>query len=99
MRKEYKLEQLKVKRRGPLPGLKDAKAALATKVKLTIMLDADIVAHFKQSAAQSGALPYQTQINQALRQMITPHENDVRSALLKDRAFIASLARAVKRAA
>ena len=34
------------------------------------MLDGDIVEHFKRRAARPHAAPYQTQINQALRQVI-----------------------------
>jgi len=40
------------------------------KVRINIMLDEDIVEYFKQRAALPNAAPYQTQINQALRQII-----------------------------
>ena len=69
MREEYDLKKLKVKRRGLLPELKNAKDRPA-KVRITIPLDLDIVNYFKQSADGMGSLPYQTQINQALRQAI-----------------------------
>ena len=48
MREEYDLKKLKVKRRGPLPELKDEKGKQA-KVRITISLDQDIVTYFKQS--------------------------------------------------
>ena len=40
------------------------------KIRINIMLDEDIVGHFKRRAARPHAAPYQTQINQALRQVI-----------------------------
>jgi uncharacterized protein (DUF4415 family) len=95
MRKEYDLKALKVKRRGVLPALK-GKTADEAKVRVTIALDRDVVEHYKQAAAKRGALPYQTQINQALRQTIDqPAAQALKSALLKDKDFIRSLAREV----
>lgn len=93
MRKEYDLKALKVKRRGVLPALTQH-AAEQAKVRVTIALDRDVVEHYKQVAAKRGALPYQTQINQALRQAIDqPAAQALKSELLKDKDFIRSLAR------
>jgi len=65
-------------------------------VRVTIALDQDVVEHFKEAAAQRGALPYQTQINQALRQVIEqPDAQALKSALLQDKDFIRTLAREV----
>jgi len=95
MRKEYDLKSLKVKRRGVLPGLRGQVPEQA-KVRVTIALDRDVVEHFKAVAAARGALPYQTQINQALRQAIDqPPTQALKSELLKDKDFIRSLAREV----
>lgn len=95
MRKEYDLKALKVKRQGLLPGLKE-QALEQAKVRVTIALDRDVVEHYKQAAASRGALPYQTQINQALRQTIEqPATQALKSELLKDKEFIRSLAREV----
>lgn len=95
MRKEYDLKSLKVKRRGVLPGLR-GKAPEQAKVRVTIALDRDVVEHFKDAAAKRGSLPYQTQINQALRQAIErPLAHTLKSELLKDKDFIRSLAREV----
>ena len=95
MREEYDLKKLKVKRRGPLPGLKDEKGKQA-KVRITISLDQDIVNYFKQSADVAGSLPYQTQINQVLRRVIENSQQDdteiVKLKLLKDTDFIRALA-------
>lgn len=94
MRKEYDLEKLKVKRRGLLPELQDAKGK-STKVRITISLDQDIVEYFKQSADRVGSLPYQTQINQVLREAIEKNRQDdietVKLELLKDADFIRAL--------
>ncbi len=95
MRKEYDLKSLKVTRRGVLPGLHGQTPEQA-KVRVTIALDHDVVEHLKQAAAQRGALPYQTQINQALRQAIDqPAAQTLKSELLKDKDFIRTLAREV----
>ncbi len=40
------------------------------KLRINIMLDEDIVEYFKQRAALPNAAPYQTQINQILRELI-----------------------------
>jgi uncharacterized protein (DUF4415 family) len=41
------------------------------KLRINIMLDEDIIEYFKQRAALPNAAPYQTQINQALREIIS----------------------------
>lgn len=40
------------------------------KVHVSMTLDADVLEYFKERASRPGALPYQTQINQALRDLI-----------------------------
>lgn len=69
----------------------------ACKAEVTIMLDADIVEHFKRKAAAPDAAPYQTQINNALRRVMedetgTGHEHP----LVNNEAFIASVAERVR---
>ncbi len=99
MREDYDLKQLKVKRRGPLPGLDGGEPDTA-KVRVTIALDRDVVAHFKAEAAKPGALPYQTQINQALRRMVFGGDSEteaVKAALLEDSEFLSAVADAVDR--
>ena len=66
---DYDLKSLKVKRRGVLPGLEEQDAR-AAKVRVTIALDLDVVEPFKAEAKKPGALPYQTQINRALRRRL-----------------------------
>ncbi|MFN7949419.1 MAG: BrnA antitoxin family protein [Blastocatellia bacterium] len=41
------------------------------KARITIMLDGDVLEYFRARAAAPGAAPYQTQINQALREVMT----------------------------
>jgi len=95
MRKEYDLKALSVKRRGLPRGVQGDKADHA-RVRITIALDSDVVDFFKQAAAKRGALPYQTQINQALREAMEQSSADrLKSALLKDKAFIRSIAREI----
>jgi uncharacterized protein (DUF4415 family) len=97
MKKEYDLTKLKVKRRGPLPAFRDAEGR-PVKVRITITLDQDLVEHFKTEAAKPGALPYQTQINQALRKAIIGEEvrpeqtEAMKAALLQDPDFLRAVA-------
>lgn len=102
MKAEYNLKKLKVKRRGVLPALR-AKKADHTKIRITISLDKDVIEHFKSESNTKGALPYQTQINQALRQLIDqPHSGsdnvtEIKSTLLHDKIFINEVAKRVNR--
>ena len=75
-----------------------------SKVKISILLDADVLAYFRARAKQPHAAPYQTQINQELRQLM---ERDQRqptksaaasdyAGLLDDPAFIAAVAERVE---
>ena len=106
MRKEYDLSKLKVIRRGVHP------TALASrgqppKVRVSINLDGDVIAHFKSLAAAPGALPYQTQINQALRRVMQGSGIEepaagygvaaLRKALLADQGFIDEVARRARK--
>jgi len=99
MRKEYELSKLTVKRRGPLPAFQGSERPL--KVRITISLDQDLVEHFKSEAEKPGALPYQTQINQALRRAIqfdggeSVTIEDIKASLLKDPGFISSIAKKI----
>ncbi len=101
MRKEYDLKKLKVKRRGMLPGLK-TEGPPPAKVRITIALDDDVVEYFKAQSTRPGALPYQTQINQALRRAIESGGTDaeaLKTALLKDSTFLRAVAREMRGAA
>ncbi len=103
MRKEYDLKQLKVKRCGVLPELEGATAE-NTKIRVTIALDKDVVDFFKAQANSRGALPYQTQINQALRTMLPDSREHsalyekMKHDLLYDKHFVISLKKILKKA-
>ena len=56
---------------------KTVRARPVKKARINIMLDEDIIEHFKARAARPNAAPYQTQINQALRGLLS---QDARSA-------------------
>ncbi|EKD73891.1 MAG: hypothetical protein ACD_45C00158G0005 [uncultured bacterium] len=100
MKPEYDLKKMKVKRRGVLPMMR-AKAADHVKVRITISLDKDVIQYFKAEAKHPGTLPYQTQINQALRHLIDePHgaSNDIaeiKTTLLHDKVFIKEVAKLI----
>ena len=67
------------------------------KVHISIKLDADVLDYFKQRARRSGAPPYQTQINQALRQVIDRDREGFRAeALLRDDRLLDAIAEWVK---
>ncbi len=76
--------------------LKDCKS------RVNIMLDADIVDFFKEQATNKGSLPYQTQINQALRQFVEnakePNNEVVTMKMLDNPRFISVLAEKLKAA-
>ncbi len=97
MQREYDLKKMKVKRRGILPELQAEAVDKNTKVRITISLDQDVVGYYKHIAEAPGALPYQTQINQALRKTMAQDERElIKIELLKDRDFIQQVAERVK---
>ncbi len=103
MREDYELSQLKVKRRGLLPGLESG-GERPPKVRITIALDQDPIDHFKAEAAKPGGLPYQTQINLVLRRALDPggaspaDAEAIKAVLLEDVEFLEVLARKVRAA-
>jgi len=104
MKKSYDLKKPKVKRRGVLPALQ-AESTASNKVRITISLDQGVVEYFKAEATHPGALPYQTQINQALRKLIdrrhgSAHDDieKIKTELLHDPAFIRQLTKVVRQA-
>jgi uncharacterized protein (DUF4415 family) len=66
MRKEYDLSGAKRAKFRDLPPFDQIDRY--TKVRITIFVDNDILKFFKARAAKRGKPPYQTQINQALRE-------------------------------
>lgn len=82
------------------PGATDVKNC---KVKITMLLDAEIVEFYKERAAQPGNPPYQTQINAELRRAMRtvehPAEQVVTLAMLENPEFLSVLAGKLKKAA
>ncbi len=73
------------------------------KLKVTIMLDADILDFYKERAAEQGNLPYQTQINRELRKAMDkakqPKSEVVTLEMLENPAFLSDLANKLKKVA
>jgi uncharacterized protein len=68
------------------------------KVRVTMFLDDDVVAHFKARAEQPNAAPYQTQINQTLREAMGRDRQTAAAPAavsLDDPAFLKRLAERV----
>jgi len=101
MRKEYDLEKLNVKRRGILPSVA-ASSMENAKIRITISIDKDVIEFFKEKAKQPGALPYQTQINQALRTLLptaeghSPLYQQIKEELLHDPTFTFTLKKIIQ---
>ncbi len=73
------------------------------KLKVTILLDADLIDFYKEQAAKLGNLPYQTQINQELHKAMEntkqPKSEVVTIEMLENPQFLANLASKLKLAA
>jgi uncharacterized protein (DUF4415 family) len=92
MKAEYDFSKA---RRGSARVLPPKRAiAKHSKIRITMMVDADVLAAFKSEAEAPGAVPYQTRMNQVLRAHLeaTPTSVDV---LLDDEGFIGRLAERV----
>ena len=93
MKKEYDFARAKrVTFRG-LP--RERERARHTKVRITILLDQDVLAFFRGKASQPGAEPYQTQINRVLREHMSGGGPPGTAALLTDERFLSRLAERV----
>jgi uncharacterized protein (DUF4415 family) len=93
MKKEYDFSRARRAGFRNLPP--EDQRARHTKVRITIHLDRDILEHFKARAREAGAAPYQTQINRALRQLISDTDPATQDRLLGDDRFISRLAERV----
>jgi uncharacterized protein (DUF4415 family) len=92
MRKEYDFSNAKRANFRNLPPLDQIDRY--TKVRITIFVDNDILKFFKARAAKRGKPPYQTQINQALREYMDTSGPSGKGAL-SDRKLISHLAERV----
>jgi uncharacterized protein (DUF4415 family) len=66
-----------------------------TKVRISIMVDLDVLKFFKEQAAAPGALPYQTQMNKVLRSEMGRKET-LHDALVRDERFVDAVAHRLK---
>ena len=67
-----------------------------TKVRISILVDLDVLNFFKDKASKAGALAYQTQINQVLRAEMEGKELADANRLAQDDRFIRAVAKRVK---
>lgn len=66
------------------------------KTRITIYIDDDVLAYFKNLAREAGAAPYQTQINTVLRQAMEGGAGSPAERLLRDERFIEAVAERVR---
>ena len=99
---DARFSRMKILPRGTFTPPKGATDLKNCKVKITILLDADILEFFKDRASEKSGLPYQTQINQALRQFMDdakqPKGEVVTMEMLDNPGFISALAEKLKAA-
>lgn len=93
MKKEYDFRRAKRGAVRDLPPIEDLDRH--TKVRITIMLDNDVLQFFKSRAARRGAEPYQTQVNRALREYMEGGRTPTKDDLLGDESFVSRLAERV----
>lgn len=67
-----------------------------TKVRISILVDLDVLNFFKKRASKAGALAYQTQMNQVLRAEMEGKESVDAERLARDDRFIREVAKRVK---
>jgi uncharacterized protein (DUF4415 family) len=67
-----------------------------TKVRISILIDLDVLNFFKERASKAGAPAYQTQINQVLRAQMEDKGVTDAKTLADDDRFIRAVARRVK---
>jgi uncharacterized protein (DUF4415 family) len=67
-----------------------------TKVRISILIDLDVLNFFKERAAQPGAPAYQTQVNQVLRTQLEDRETVNAGTLTQDERFIQAVAQRVR---
>jgi|SRR6185436_13248787 uncharacterized protein (DUF4415 family) len=67
-----------------------------TKVRISILIDLEVLSFFKERASKAGALAYQTQINQVLRAHVDGKESVDATMLAQDDRFIRAVAKRVK---
>lgn len=97
MSKVAGLDSKKLKRlpRGSFLASKGATEPRNTKVRISILVDLDVLNFFKDQASKAGALAYQTQINQILRAYVEDKAEPDAARLVHDDRFIRAVAKRV----
>ncbi len=99
---DARFSRMKILPRGTFATPKGATDLKNCKVKITILLDADILGFFKERATEKGNPPYQTQINNELRKAMEnlkqPKGEVITMEMLDNPAFISALAEKLKAA-
>ncbi len=90
MRKEYDFSKAKRAHFRNLPPFDQL--ARHTKERITIFIDLDILNFFRARAAKRGKPPYQTQINQALREYMEGSPPPGKGTVAADEKLISHLA-------
>ena len=90
MRKEYDFSNAKRAKFRDLPPIDQIDRY--TKVRITIFIDNDILKFFKARATKRGKPPYQTQINQALREYMEGSPPAGKGTSVADEKLISRLA-------
>ena len=67
-----------------------------TKVRISILIDLDVLNFFKEKASKTGALAYQTQINKILRAHMEGQDPVDANTLARNDQFIRAVAKRVK---
>ncbi|MBS1769256.1 MAG: BrnA antitoxin family protein [Acidobacteria bacterium] len=91
---DAEMSRMKRLPRGTFRAKTGATSPANCKVKITMYLDADVLAYFKERAAQPNAAPYQTQINNELRKIVENGAKKTASVgrdILNDKKFLKAL--------
>ena len=91
---DEKLDKMKRLPRGSFKPKKGATDLNNCKVKISLYLDSDILAYFRERAEQPNAAPYQTQINNELRRIMENDSREIKSIendILNNEEFLRAL--------
>src|SRR5436190_22685495 len=75
---------------------RDARQPHNIKVRTNIHLDLDVINFFKERAKAPGAMPYQTQINAELRNLMNRMETHASDDILRNEKLILAIAEKVR---
>ena len=91
---DLKLEKMKRLPRGSFKAKKGETDVENCKVKISLYLDKDVLRHFRERAEDPNVAPYQTQINNELRQVMEKDAKEksyTEDELLENKSFLRAL--------